>query len=189
MLLCKVELEQGLRSDAGVMLLIASTSPGQGQKLSHARLGLLLLRLPQAVCTLRKHRGLLQVFRGPGQHEDPQAQPRVQSWPVWRELGMGILRSDRWVIPQPPTHCLSWAWDIQCSGSSWSQCPQSAPMMPLPAQKGKRTAELSICPQGLTAVHHKGSRGQLRARPVRGARDTEMSQTARPRTPLKRTPS
>ena len=129
LLLCKVELEQGLRSDAGVMLLIASTSPGQGQKLSHARLGLLLLRLPQAVCTLRKHRGLLQVFRGPGQHEDPQAQPRVQSWPVWRELGMGILRSDRWVIPQPPTHCLSWAWDIQCSGSSWSQCPQSAPMI------------------------------------------------------------
>ena len=182
-----MELEQGLRSDAGVMFLIASTSPGQGQKLSHTRLGLLLLRLPQAVRALRKHRGLLQVFRGPGQHEDPQAQPRVQSWPVWRELGMGILRSDRWVIPQPPTHCLRWAWDIQCSGSSWPQCPHSATMMPLPAQKGKRTPELSVCHQGLTAVHHKGSSGQLRARLVRSARDTEMSQTACPRTFFRRT--
>lgn len=118
LLLCKVELEQGLRSDAGVMLLIASPSPGRGRKLSHTRLGLLLWRLPQAVHVLREHRGLLQVFRGPGQHEDPQTQPRVQSWPVWREPGMGILRSDRWVLSQLPTHCLSQAWDIQCSGSS-----------------------------------------------------------------------
>ena len=27
--------------------------------------------------------------------EDPQAQPGVQSWPLWRELVLGILLSDR----------------------------------------------------------------------------------------------
>lgn len=148
MLLCRVGLEQGLRRDAGVMLLIASPSPGQGRKLSRTRLGLLLWRLPQAVHALREHRGLLQVFRGPGQHEDPQAQPRVQSWPVWREPGMGILRSDRWVLSQLATHCLSRAWDIQYSGSSRSppQCPHSVCVMRYLPRREQKPRALCLPP-------------------------------------------
>ena len=57
------------------------------------------------------------------------------------------------------------------------------------AQKGKRTPELSVCSQELTAAHHKVSDGQLRARPALAARDTEMTQTARSHPLSRRTPS
>lgn len=45
-------------------------------------------------------------------------------------------------------------------------------------ERGPRT--LCVCSRGLPAAHHSVSEGWLRARPALGARDTQMSQTARP---------